>query len=97
MVDDINFPKGLPPVPATNRVGKVKRKLRDEDKPPFKQLFDTEDRKAKKKKKGKKGDKGGDAGKKSEGLMNRTSPQSDLNHTEEAETGLEKKIIDVRV
>jgi hypothetical protein len=97
MVDDINFPKGLPPVSATNRVGKVKRKLRDEDRPPFKQILEPEDQKEKEKKKEKKDDKRDPAGKKNKGSINNSSLQPDSKSTEDAEAGSIKKIIDVRV
>ena len=51
MVEDINFPERLPAVSATGRVSKIKRKKREEEKPPFEKFLDTEDQKEKKKKK----------------------------------------------
>ena len=54
MVDDIHFPKGLPPVSASGKIQRVNRKKRDDDKPPFEKYLDAEDKKDKKKKKKKK-------------------------------------------
>jgi hypothetical protein len=54
MVDDINFPKGLPPVPASGRVQRVNRKKREEQQHPFEKFLDEEDQEDKKKKKSKK-------------------------------------------
>ena len=51
MVDDINFPKGLPPVSASGRVQRVNRKRREEQKPPFEKFLNEEDQEDKKKKK----------------------------------------------
>lgn len=98
MVGDINFPKGLPPVSATGRVGRVKRKKRDEDKPPFEQLLDPEDQKGKKKKKDKKGAaKDEPAVTTKTGPLDKSSSLSDSSNPDEAEADSEKKIIDVRV
>ena len=64
MVEDINFPKRLPPVSATGRVNKVDRKKREEEKPPFKKFLGPEDQKdEKKKKKRKKANKAASPGK----------------------------------
>lgn len=49
MVDDIHFPKGLPPVPASGRVQGVNRKKRDDEKPPFEKYLNQKDSKEKKK------------------------------------------------
>ena len=54
MVDDINFPKGLPPVPASGRVQRVNRKNREAEKHPFEKFLNEEDQEDKKKKKRKK-------------------------------------------
>ena len=54
MVDDINFPKGLPPVSASGRVQRVKRKNREEEKPPFEKYLNEEDQEDQKNKKRKK-------------------------------------------
>ena len=98
MVEDINFPKGLPPVSATNRVGKVKRKKRDEDKPPFEKYLDPEDQKGKKKKKDKKENRSSDkADKTKKRVLKNSSIARDSNGTDESEADSEKKIIDVRV
>ena len=51
MVDDINFPKGLPPVPASGRVQRIKRKKREEEKPPFEKFLNEDDQEDKKKRK----------------------------------------------
>ena len=98
MVGDINFPKGLPPVSATNRVGRVKRKKRDEDKPPFEQLLDPEEQKGKKKKKDKKEAGTGDIAVTTDsGPINKSSSLSDSKNPDETEADSEKKIIDVVV
>ena len=49
MVDDIHFPKGLPPVTASGKVQRVNRKKREDEKPPFEKYLDPEDQKDKKK------------------------------------------------
>ncbi len=51
MVEDVNFPNRIPPVPAAGRVNKVNRKKREQEKPPFEKYLDAEDEKKKKKKK----------------------------------------------
>jgi len=51
MVDDINFPKGLPPVSAPDLVQRVNRKKGEEEKPPFEKFLNQEDPKEKEKKK----------------------------------------------
>ena len=51
MVDDINFPKGLPPVPTSGRVQKVNRKKREEEKPPFEKFLNEKDQKELKRRK----------------------------------------------
>ena len=51
MVDDINFPKGLPPITASDLVKRVNRKKGEEEKPPFEKFLNQEDQKEKEKKK----------------------------------------------
>ena len=98
MVEDINFPKGLPPVSATNRVGKVKRKKREEDKPPFEKFLDPEEQTGKKKKKGKKeAGKADIAGKTQKRPKKDSVSASDSNGSSETQEDSEKKIIDVLV
>ena len=55
MVDDINFPKGLPPVPASGRVQRVNRKKREAERQPFDKFLNEEEQEDKKKKNRKKG------------------------------------------
>ena len=98
MVEDINFPKGLPPISATNRVAKVKRKKRDEEKPPFEKYLDTEDQKGKKKKKDKKEKRSGDKADITKKRPLKNSPLAqDSQSSDESEADSEKKIIDVLV
>ena len=98
MVDDINFPKGLPPVPASGRVQRVDRKKRQEERQPFEKFLDEEDQEDKKKKKRKKKlDKVDILGK-----TNKRHAQifyESSNSTDAAETpdDSDKKVIDVRV
>ena len=98
MVDDINFPKGLPPVPASGRVQRVNRKRREEQKPPFEKFLNEEDQEDKKKKKRKK------ESDKVDILGNTKKPRAQnftesSNSTDAAETqdDSDKKVIDVRV
>ena len=51
MVNDINFPKGLPPVPASGRVQRLNRKKREEEKHPLDKFLNEEEKEDKKKKK----------------------------------------------
>ena len=98
MVDEVNFPKGLPPVPASGRVQRVNRKKGDEEKSPFKEFLNEEDEKDKKKKKRKKESDKVDIQRKAE--QNRTqNPIESSSSVEAADAGDEsdKKIIDVRV
>jgi hypothetical protein len=98
MVDDINFPKGLPPVPASGRVQRVNRKKREEEKQPFDRFLNEEEQEDKKKKNRKKGSDRVDilAKANKRGTHNFTESS---NSTDAAETqdDSEKKVIDVRV
>ena len=51
MVDDINFPKGRPPLTAAGRVKRVNPKKREDEKAPFEKFLDPEDQEEKKTKK----------------------------------------------
>ena len=98
MVDDINFPKGLPPVPASGGVQRVNRKNREEEKHPFEKFLDEEDQEDKKKKKRKKeSDKvdilGNIKKRRARNLIE--SPNS--TDAAEALDDSDKKVIDVRV
>ena len=98
MVDDINFPKGLPPVSASGRVKRVNRKKREEEKPPFEKFLNEEDQEEKKKKKRKKESDKVD-------ILSITKKRSAQNYTEssnstdaaETRDDSDKKVIDVRV
>ena len=98
MVDDINFPKGLPPVSASGRVQRVNRKKRDDEKPPFDKYLNAEDKKDKKKKqKKKKSDTIDVAGKTKKRQRASAAESSKPNESAEAADDSEQKIIDVRV
>jgi hypothetical protein len=98
MVDDINFPKGLPPVSASDRVQKVNRKKREEQKPPFEKFLNQKDQKEKnqnKKKKVSDPDHNPRKAKKRE-TQNHIESASSTGAVE-IEDDAEGKIIDVRV
>lgn len=98
MVDDINFPKGLPPVSASGRVQKVNRKKREEEKPPFEKFLNQEDQKEKNKET--KNEVPGSetiAGKTEKREAQNYHESSSSTDTVEAEDESEGKIIDVRV
>jgi hypothetical protein len=98
MVDDINFPKGLPPVPTAGRVERVNRKKREEEKPPFEKFFNEKDQKVKKKKKRKKGsDKVDIPGQPENRRTQNFIESASSTDAGEAEDDFAKKIIDVRV
>ncbi|MGD2037637.1 MAG: hypothetical protein PVH28_07105 [Desulfobacterales bacterium] len=98
MVDDINFPKGLPPVPASGPVQRVNRKKREEERQPFDKFLNEEEQEDKKKKNRKKGSDTVNILTKANkhGTQNFTESSSS---TEAAETqdDSDKKVIDVRV
>jgi hypothetical protein len=96
MVEDINFPKSVPPVSATGRVNKVNRKKREEEKPPFEQYLGPEDQKGKKKKR-KKANKAASPGKNKKLQARNSAELSDSTAPVESEEDSERKIIDVRV
>jgi hypothetical protein len=98
MVDDINFPKGLPPVSSSGRVQKVNRKKREEEKPPFEKFLNQEDQKEKKKNKRKKVSDPEDIPGKIEKQRARNYIESSCSTSAvEAEDDSEGKIIDVLV
>jgi len=98
MVDDINFPKGLPPVPASGRVQRVNRKRRQEQKPPFKKFLNEEDQEDKKKKKRKKeSDKVDILGNTKKRRTQNFTESSNATDAAETQDDSDKKVIDVRV
>jgi hypothetical protein len=98
MVDDINFPKGLPPVPASGRVQRVNRKKREAERQPFDQFLNEEEQEDKKKKNRKKGSDTVD-------ILTKENKRGSQNFTEsssstdaaETQDGSDRKVIDVRV
>ncbi|MEJ2729207.1 MAG: hypothetical protein P8185_11985 [Deltaproteobacteria bacterium] len=98
MVDDINFPQGLPPVPASGRVQRVNRKKREEGKKPFDKFLNEEEQEDKKKKKRKKESDTVDILTKANkrGAQN-FSVSSNPTDAAEAQDDADKKVIDVRV
>jgi hypothetical protein len=98
MVEDINFPKGLPPVPASGRVQRVDRKKRDQERQPFGKFLNEEEQEEKKKKNRKKGSDTVDIPTKANKRGDQNRPESS-NGTDTAETkdDPEQKAIDVRV
>lgn len=98
MVDDINFPKGLPPVSASGRVKRVNRKKREEEKPPFEKFLNEEDQEDKKKKKRKKeSDKVDILGNTKMRRAQNFTESSNATDAAETQDDSDKKVIDVRV
>ena len=98
MVDDINFPKGLPPVPASGRVQRVNRKKREAEKHPFEKFLNEEDQEDKKKKKRKKeSDKVDILGNTKKRHAQNFIESSNATDATEAQDDSDKKVIDVRV
>ena len=98
MVDDINFPKGLPPVSASGRVQRVNRKKRQEEKEPFEKFFEEEDKEDKKKKSIKReSDMVEINGKTKKRTGQNDNESSNSSDTAEEQGDSDKKIIDVRV
>jgi len=98
MVDDINFPKGLPPVLASDRIQKVNRKKREEEKPPFEKFLNQEDQKEENKNKKKEVPDPEDISGKIEKRRTQNYIESSSSTSAvEAEEDSEGKIIDVRV
>jgi hypothetical protein len=98
MVDDIHFPKGLPPVPPSGGIQKVNRKKGEKEKPPFENFLEQEDQKDKRKRKGaQKSDLAGIPGETEMLQENQAVRPSPSTASAEAEADIEKKIIDVRV
>ena len=98
MVDDINFPKGLPPVSASGRVQRVNRKKRQEEREPFEKFFEEEDKEDKKKKRRKReSDKVEIQGKTKKRTAQNDNDSSNSTDPAEEQGDSDKKIIDVRV
>lgn len=98
MVDDIHFPKGVPPVSASGQIQRVNRKKRDDEKPPFEKYLNAEDKKDKKKKRKKeKSDTIDVAGKTKKRQRPSAAESSNPDESAEAADDSEQKIIDVRV
>ena len=101
MVDDINFPKGMPPVSASGRVQRVNRKKRKEERQPFEKFFaeeDQEDQEDKKKKRRKReSDKVEIQGKTKKRTAQNDNDSSNSTDPAEEQGDSDKKIIDVRV
>ena len=98
MVDDIHFPKGLPPVSASGQIQRVNRKKREDDKPPFDKYLKQEDEEEKKKRrKKKKSDTVDVAGQDRKDQLPDATETTGSNDTDEPEEVSQQKIIDVRV
>ena len=98
MVDDINFPRGLPPVQASGRVQRVNRKKGEEKRQSFEKFFDEEDQKDEKEKKSKKKlDKVDILTKTNERRAQNLIESSSSTDATEAQNDSKKKVIDVRV
>lgn len=95
MVDDIHFPKGLPPIPPSEGVQRVARKKREEEKPPFEKFLEQDDQKEKKKKKGTQESDLVEILSETQMSEENKSQSTRLSETEEAEDDIERKIIDV--
>ena len=96
MVDDINFPKGLPPVAASDLVQRVNRKKGEEEKPPFEKFLNPEDPKEKKRKK-KRSNPLNVAGKNERRRTQNYIESAGLTDALEAQDDSERKVIDVLV
>lgn len=98
MVDDIHFPKGLPPVSASRQVQRVNRKKRDDDKPPFEKYLNADEKKDKKKgRKKKKSDSVDVTGKTEKDQSLRAVESSSSDDASTGSDEVDQKIIDVRV
>lgn len=98
MVEDINFPKGLPPVSASGRVQRVNRKKRQEEREPFEKFIEEEDKEDKKKKRRKReSDKVEIQGKTKKRTAQNDNESSNSTDPAEEQGGSDTKIIDVRV
>jgi hypothetical protein len=98
MVEEIKFPKGLPPVPPSGRVQRVDRKKRDQEKQPFDKFLNEEEQEEKKKKNRKKGSDTVDILTKANKRGDQNSPEpSNATDTAETKDDPEQKAIDVRV
>ena len=98
MVDDIHFPKGLPPVSASGQIRRVDRKKRDDEKPPFEKYLknDDEDEKKKRRKK-KKSDTVEVTGQDPKDESARSTETAKSDDSAEPDDAAGQKIIDVRV
>jgi hypothetical protein len=98
MVDDINFPKGLPPVSASGRVQRVNRKKREAENHPFEKFLDEEDQEGKKKKKRKKqSDKVDILGNTKKRRVQNFIESTNSTDAAQAQDDSDKKVIDVGV
>ena len=100
MVDDIHFPKGVPPVSALWPIERAHNKKRDDEKPPFEKNLNAEEKKKKnkkKKRKKKKSDTIDVSGKTEKGQRPSSADASNPDESAEAADDFEQKIIDVRV
>jgi hypothetical protein len=97
MVDDINFPKGLPPVPASGRVQRVNRKKREAEKHPFEKFLNEEDQEDKKKKRKKESDKVDILGNTKKRRTQNFTESSNETDAAEYQGDSDKKVIDIRV
>ena len=98
MVDDIHFPKGLPPVAASGRVQRVNRKKGEEERQPFESFFEEEDQEENKKKKRKKKlDKVDILGKTNGRSAQKLTESSSSTDTAETQDNSDQKVIDIRV
>ena len=98
MVDDINFPKGLPPVPASGRVQRENSKKREAEKHPFEKFLNEEDQEDKKKKKRKKeSDKVDILGNTKKRRTQNFTESSNETDAAEDQGDSDKKVIDIRV
>ena len=96
MVEDVNFPNRIPPVPAAGRVNKVNRKKREQEKPPFEKYLDAEDEK-KKKKRNKESESTELVDKNQKVPANGSAESANSSGPVDTEEDTEKKIIDIRI
>ena len=97
MVDDINFPKGLPPVSASGRVQRVKRKKREEEKPPFEKFLNEDDQEDKKKKRKKESDRVDILSHTKKRFAQNFAESSDATEAADTQDDSGNKVIDIRV
>ena len=98
MVDDVHFPKGLPPVLASGRVQRVNRKKGEEKRQSFEKFFDEEDQEGKRKKKRKKKlDKVDILSKTNERGAQKVTESPNSTDAAETQDDSDQKTIDIRV